>query len=163
MHVNTWMNAVLYLKFLLIPKQEAPPSLTLLLNRECWFWYSIYDWFTRVRMAFLSKLMFTLTTWLEIMTKVKGFYLSFAPALVEVMKWRDVRNQELADATNLGVKAISNLRNGKTEPKLESIICRICVGMKVPSSLSHLLIGLTENNLITGNRKHNALLFLLTR
>ena len=26
--------------------------------------------------------------------------------------------------------------------------------MKLPSSWSHLLIGLTENNLITGNRKH---------
>ena len=34
-------------------------------------------------MTFLSKLMFTLTTRIEIMTKVKGFT-SFAPALVEV-------------------------------------------------------------------------------
>ena len=33
--------------------------------------------------------------------------------------------------------------------------------MKLPSSLSHLLIGLTENNLITGNRKHTLYYFFL--
>lgn len=72
------------------------------------------------------------------MLKLSGMN-SFAPALVEVMKWRDVRNQELADETNLGLKAISNLRNGKTEPKLETVIA-ICIGMKLPPSISKMLV-----------------------
>ena len=134
-------------------------SLTLLLNRDADSDIQFTIGLPEGKNDFLEQVDVHIDDMIEIMTKVKGFT-SFAPALVEVMKWRDVTNQELADATNLGVKAISNLRNGKTEPKLESIIA-ICVGMKLPSSLSHLLIGLTENNLITGNRKHTLYYFFL--
>lgn len=85
---------------------------------------------------------------------------SFAPALVEVMKWRDVRNQELADETNLGLKAISNLRNGKTEPKLETVIA-ICIGMKLPPSISKMLVELSGRKLRVGNQQEMLYEFIL--
>ena len=48
----------------------------------------------------------------------------------------------IADTSYLGLKAISNLRNGKTEPKLESVIA-ICVAMKLPPVVSKKLVELS--------------------
>ena len=50
------------------------------------------------------------------------------------------------------MKAISNLRNGKTEPKLESVIA-ICVAMKLPPVVSKKLVELSGKVLRLGNEQ----------
>ncbi|MFS1663240.1 ImmA/IrrE family metallo-endopeptidase [Streptococcus sp. zg-JUN1979] len=96
---------------------------------------------------------------IEIMSKLNGMS-SFAPALVEVMKWRDIKNQELAEESYLGEKAISNLRNDKTQPKLESVIA-ICVAMKLPPIVGKKLVELSGNMLRTGNERDTLYEFIL--
>lgn len=95
----------------------------------------------------------------EIMSKINGMS-RFGPALIEVMKWRDVNNQELSDATNLGLKAISNLRKNKTEPKLATVIA-ICVGMKLPPGVGKKLVELSGNVLRSGNEQDTLYEFML--
>lgn len=71
---------------------------------------------------------------MKFMLKLKELY-SFSSALTKVMKGCDIRNREVADSRYLCLKGISNLRNGKTEPKLESII-EICIAMKLQPIVS---------------------------
>ncbi|MDO8139818.1 ImmA/IrrE family metallo-endopeptidase [Streptococcus mutans] len=134
-------------------------TLTLLLNRDADSDIQFTISYPKDKNEWIEQVDVHIGDTLEIMSKLNGMS-SFAPALVEVMKWRDVRNQELADASNLGLKAISNLRNGKTEPKLESAIA-ICVGMKLPPIVSKKLVELSGNVLRTGNPKDMLYEFIL--
>lgn len=83
---------------------------------------------------------------------MKDLPTDFGGTLKGLMKWRNVNNQELSDLTNLGLEAISKIRNNKTEPTLESVIA-ICVALKLPPVLSRYLIGLTGRSLRTSNKK----------
>lgn len=134
-------------------------SLTLLLNRDADSDIQFTISYPKDKNNWLEQVDVHIDDTLEIMLKLSGMN-SFAPALVEVMKWRDVRNQELADETNLGLKAISNLRNGKTEPKLETVIA-ICIGMKLPPSISKMLVELSGRTLRVGNQQEMLYEFIL--
>lgn len=134
-------------------------SLTLLLNRDADSDIQFTISYPKDKNEWIEQVDIHIDDTIEIMSKLNGMN-KFAPALVEVMKWRDVRNQELADETNLGLKAISNLRNDKTEPKLESVIA-ICVGMKLPPIVSKKLVELSGNMLRTGNPKDTLYEFIL--
>lgn len=134
-------------------------TLTLLLNRDADSDIQFTISYPKDKNEWIEQVDVHIGDTLEIMSKLNGMS-SFAPALVEVMKWRDVRNQELADASNLGLKAISNLRNGKTKPKLESAIA-ICVGMKLPPIVSKKLVELSGNVLRAGNPKDMLYEFIL--
>lgn len=135
-------------------------ALTLLLNRDADSDIQFTISYPKDKNEWIEKVDIHIGDVIEIMSKLNGMS-SFAPALVEVMKWRDVRNQELADASNLGLKAISNLRNDKTEPKLESVIA-ICVGMKLPPIVSKKLVELSGNMLRAGNQKDTLYEFILS-
>ena len=135
-------------------------TLTLLLNRDADSDIQFTISYPKDKNEWIEQVDVHIGDTLEIMSKLNGMS-SFAPALVEVMKWCDVRNQELADASNLGLKAISNLRNGKTKPKLESVIA-ICVGMKLPPIVSKKLVELSGNVLRTGNPKDTLYEFILS-
>lgn len=88
----------------------------------------------------------------DVMNIMKDLPADFGGALKGLMKWRDVTNQELSDLTNLGLEAISKMRNNKTEPTLESVIA-ICVALKLPPVLSRYLIELSGRSLRTNNQK----------
>lgn len=88
----------------------------------------------------------------DVMDVMKDLPTDFGGTLKGLMKWRNVNNQELSDLTNLGLEAISKIRNNKTEPTLESVIA-ICVALKLPPVLSRYLIGLTGRSLRTSNKK----------
>ncbi|HFU4519406.1 TPA: ImmA/IrrE family metallo-endopeptidase [Streptococcus suis] len=134
-------------------------DLTLLLNRDADSDIQFTVSYAKDKDNWLEQVDVHIDDTLEIMLKLSGMNV-FAPALVEVMKWRDVRNQELADKSYLGLKAISNLRNGKTEPKLETVIA-ICVGMKLPPSISKMLVELSGRTLRVGNPKERLYDFIL--
>ena len=135
-------------------------ALTLLLNRDADSDIKFTISYPKEKNEWLEQVDIHIDDIIEIMSKLNGMS-SFAPALVEVMKWRDVRNQELADESYLGLKAISNLRNNKTEPKLESVIA-ICVGMKLPPIVSKKLVELSGNMLRAGNKKDTLYEFILS-
>ncbi len=118
--------------FDIISKTQSGSStaLTLLLNRDADSDIQFTISYSKDNNEWVEKIDAHVADTMEIMLKLQGLN-NFGSALTEVMKWRDVRNQELADTSYLGLKAISNLRNGKTEPKLESVIA-ICVAMKLP-------------------------------
>lgn len=147
--------------FDIVPKTQigSSTSLTLLLNRDADSDIQFTISYPKDKNNWLEQVDVHIDDTLEIMLKLSGMS-GFAPALVEVMTWRDVKNQELADASNLGLKAISNLRNGKTEPKLESVIA-ICVGMKLPPSVSRKLVELSGKLLRPGNRQEMLYDFIL--
>lgn len=126
-------------------------SLTLLLNRDADSDIQFTISYPKDKNEWLEKVDTHVADTMEIMLKLRGLN-SFGSALTEVMKWRDVRNQELADTSYLGLKAISNLRNGKTEPKLESVIA-ICVAMKLPPVVSKKLVELSGKVLRLGNEQ----------
>ncbi|MEQ9809721.1 ImmA/IrrE family metallo-endopeptidase [Streptococcus jiangjianxini] len=134
-------------------------SLALLLNRDADSDIQFTISYPKDKNEWIEQIDVHIDDTIEIMSKLNGMS-SFAPALVEVMKWRDVRNQELADGTNLGLKAISNLRNDKAKPKLESVIA-ICVGMKLPPMVSKKLVELSGNMLRAGNPKDTLYEFIL--
>lgn len=135
-------------------------ALTLLLNRDANSDIKFTISYPKEKNEWLEQVDIHIDDIIEIMSKLNGMS-SFAPALVEVMKWRDVRNQELADESYLGLKAISNLRNNKTEPKLESVIA-VCVGMKLPPIVSKKLVELSGNMLRAGNKKDTLYEFILS-
>ena len=135
-------------------------SLTLLLNRDADSDIQFTISYPKDKNEWIEQVDVHIDDTMEIMSKLSRFS-NFAPALVEVMEWRDVRNQELADATNLGLKAISNLRNDKTEPKLESVIA-ICVGMKLPPIVSKRLVELSGKALRLGNQREMLYEFILS-
>lgn len=134
-------------------------ALTLLLNHDADSDIQFTISYPKEKNEWLEQVDVHIDDVIEIMSKLNGMS-SFAPALVEVMKWRDVRNKELADVSNLGIKAISNLRNGKAEPKLESVIS-ICVGMKLPPIVSKKLVELSGNILRAGNKRDTLYEFIL--
>lgn len=148
--------------FEIVSKTQSGSStaLTLLLNRDADSDIQFTVSYPKDKNEWIEQVDIHLGDTLEIMSKLNGLS-SFAPALVEVMKWRDVKNQELADETNLGLKAISNLRNGKTEPRLESVIA-ICVGMKLPPIISKKLVELSGRTLRTGNQQEMLYEFILS-
>lgn len=136
-----------------------PTSLTLLLNRDADSDIQFTISYPKDKNEKFEQIEIHIDDTLEIMSKLNGMN-KFAPALVEVMKWRDVRNQELADVSSLGIKAISNLRNDKTEPKLESVIA-ICIGLKLPPIVGKKLVELSGNMLRAGNERDTLYEFIL--
>ena len=109
--------------FDIVSKTQSGSStaLTLLLNRDADSDIQFTISYSKDNNEWLEKIDDHVADTMEIMLKLQGLN-NFGSALTEVMKWRDVRNQELADTSYLGLKAISNLRNGKTEPKLERLL-----------------------------------------
>ena len=140
-------------------KTEHSTALTLLLNRDADSDIQFTISYPKDKNNWLEQVDVHIDDTQEIMLKLSGMN-SFAPALVEVMRWRNVRNLELSDETNLGEKAISNLRNGKTEPKLETVIA-ICIGMKLPPRISKMLVELSGRTLRVGNKQEMLYEFFL--
>ena len=139
--------------FDIVSKTQSGSStaLTLLLNRDADSDIQFTISYSKYNNEWLEKIDAHVADTMEIMLKLQGLN-NFGSALTEVMQWRNVRNQELADTSYLGLKAISNLRNGKTEPKLESVIA-ICVAMKLPPVVSKKLVELSGKVLRTGNKQ----------
>lgn len=148
--------------FELIPKFNVgkSSSLTLLLNRDAGSDIQYTINYPDDKNDSVEQIVVHIDDLLEIMAKLNGLD-SFGPALKEVMVWRDFKNRELADVSFLGLETISKLRNGKTEPKLESIIA-ICIGMKLPPTVSEKLIELSGRTLRNGNRLEMYYKFILS-
>ena len=79
---------------------------------------------------------------------------TFGEALRYVMKCLDVRNEELAEYSMLGVETISRMRNRSDyEPKLKSVVA-ICIGLKLPPMISNKLIELAGYSLRNTTDEH---------
>ncbi|EKF35835.1 ImmA/IrrE family metallo-endopeptidase [Bacillus xiamenensis] len=67
----------------------------------------------------------------------------FPEALKALMKWKDLKNEELAEKCLLSSKTIQRMRNEEGyEPKLRTVIA-LCVGMQLPPILSRKLIEIS--------------------
>ena len=63
---------------------------------------------------------------------------SFPEALVYLMDFLEMTVESLAEASNLGERTVSRLRGGNSKT-LENVIA-VCIGMKLPPSISYVLI-----------------------
>ena len=78
---------------------------------------------------------------------MKGMPNTFGEALKYLMKWQDVRNEELAEYSMIAVETISRMRSRPDyEPKLKSVIA-ICIALNLPPMLSSKLVELAGYNL----------------
>src|SRR5699024_2995069 len=67
----------------------------------------------------------------------------FPEALKALMKWKGLKNEELAERCLLHPKTIQRMRNEEDyEPKLRTVIA-LCVGMQLPPILSRKLIEIS--------------------
>src|SRR5699024_4974170 len=67
----------------------------------------------------------------------------FPEALKALMKWKGLKNEELAESCLLSSKTIQRMRNEEDyEPKLRTVIA-LCVGMQLPPILSRKLIEIS--------------------
>ncbi|MDY2776598.1 MAG: hypothetical protein SOV02_08920 [Streptococcus infantarius] len=85
---------------------------------------------------------------------MKEFPNTFGEALKYVMKYQDVRNEELAEYSMIGVETISRMRNRSDyEPKLKSVVA-ICIGLNLPPMVSNKLIELAGYSLRNTTDEH---------
>lgn len=85
---------------------------------------------------------------------MKEFPNTFGEALKYVMKYQDVRNEELAEYSMIGVETISRMRNRSDyEPKLKSVVA-ICIGLNLPPMVSNKLIELSGYSLRNTTDEH---------
>lgn len=82
----------------------------------------------------------------------------FPEALVYLMNFLEVTVDSLAEASNLGDRTISRLRGGESKT-LENVVA-VCIGMKLPPSVSHELVR-RAGFFLTNSEKDLAYRFLL--
>jgi len=85
----------------------------------------------------------------------------FPDALVELMRWREITVEGLAEAANLSPKTIQRLRNDPDYVSSLETVVSVCIGLKLPPILSRALIGKSGFSL-KGTETHVAYDFLLT-
>jgi|LSQX01.3.fsa_nt_gb hypothetical protein len=86
---------------------------------------------------------------------------SFPDALLEIMRWREITVEGLAEAANLSPKTIQRLRNDPDYVSSLETVVSVCIGLKLPPILSRALIGKSGFSL-KGTETHVAYDFLLT-
>ncbi|GAB2022110.1 hypothetical protein RyT2_11840 [Pseudolactococcus yaeyamensis] len=127
-------------------------------------WVGITDRFIKIDNLF-SDLIFNLksfkeksinnedeVTWarayvLELVEVSLNIQTSYGKALKYLMMWKKMTVEELAEQTLLAPETISRMRNRNvSKPNLKSVVA-ICVGLELPSHLSHKLIELAGHTL----------------
>jgi transcriptional regulator with XRE-family HTH domain len=63
----------------------------------------------------------------------------FSEALKNVLEWRGISVEQLAERTQLTPKTLYDIKKKKVKPKFSSVIA-ICLGLNLPTSISYLLI-----------------------
>lgn len=86
---------------------------------------------------------------------------NFPTALVYLMEWKGVTNEELAEKTFLDTRTIQRLRNDfDNKTSIETVIA-VCIGLQLPPAISSRLIELSTCSLGVGD-KHVAYHCILT-
>jgi DNA-binding Xre family transcriptional regulator len=97
----------------------------------------------------------------EITNVLNGLPNSFPDALVELMRWRKVTVEGLAEAANVSPKTIQRLRNEPDYTSSLGTIVAVCIGLKLPPVLSRALIQRSGFS-FRATETHVAYEFLLT-
>ncbi|MGX6991563.1 helix-turn-helix domain-containing protein [Pseudolactococcus reticulitermitis] len=127
-------------------------------------WVGIIDRFTKLNTS-LSDMIFNLksfkdksvnnedeATWarayvLELVEVSLNIPTSYGKALKYLMLWKKMTVEELSEQTLLAPETISRMRNRNvSKPNLKSVVA-ICVGLELPTHLSHKLIELAGHSL----------------
>ena len=77
---------------------------------------------------------------------------TFHQSLIELMKWRGITNEQLAEKSLLNPKTIQRMRTDPDQRSdLETIIA-ICIGLQLPPYISNSLIGKAGLKLRVGKK-----------
>lgn len=74
----------------------------------------------------------------------------FCQAMQKCMDWRKMSNADLARATGITDRTIGRILNGQTQGDLVNIVL-MCLGLHLPPTISHFIIGLTPHNFVYSN------------
>lgn len=84
----------------------------------------------------------------------------FPGTLDKLIKWREVKEEDLAESANLSEKTIQRLRRHEPrEVTLETVI-QLCIGLHLPPTLSNYLLAAAGRS-FTNTKKHNTYSVLL--
>lgn len=77
---------------------------------------------------------------------MKTLPMNFSGALDTLIKWADMTEDALAEASALSEKTIQRLRNNEPHKVSLETVIQLCIGMKLPPPLSNCLLRASGNN-----------------
>jgi len=86
--------------------------------------------------------------------------MSFSGMLDALIKWTGMKEEDLAEAAELSTRTIQRLRNNEPNNVTIETVMQLCIGMKLPPSLSYRLIQASGNSFLV-NEQHIMYQFLL--
>ncbi len=72
----------------------------------------------------------------ELLLVERSLPMSFSGALDNLIMWRGMTEEQLAEASELSVKTIQRLRNDEPSNVSMETVMQLCIGMKLPPPLS---------------------------
>jgi DNA-binding Xre family transcriptional regulator len=67
---------------------------------------------------------------------------SFSPALINLMDWRKITNEELAEKAQIAAKTIQRMRNDKNQDHKKETVIAVCIGLQLFPDISMELLNL---------------------
>ena len=97
----------------------------------------------------------------DVLSVIKSLPNSFPDALDKVIDWSDMTEEEISEAADISTRHIQRLRNDAEQNVTMETVMQLCIGMKLPTTLSYALIDKSGNS-FRANDKDFAYQFLLT-
>ena len=97
----------------------------------------------------------------DVLSVIKSLPNSFPDALDKIIDWSDMTEEEISEAADISTRHIQRLRNDAEQNVTMETVMQLCIGMKLPTTLSYALIDKSGNS-FRANDKDFAYQFLLT-